>query len=46
VFFNGDACRRWFKLPADVWNALEHHLLPHEGEFLYLSSVGDFSCFP
>lgn len=39
VYLTGDACRRWLKMPNGVWNTLQRHSLPHEGEFVYLSSV-------
>lgn len=39
VFFSGDCCRSWLKLPANVWKILQDNVLPHEGEFVYLSSV-------
>ncbi|XP_046457393.1 uncharacterized protein LOC124204384 isoform X3 [Daphnia pulex] len=38
VFFSGDCCRSWLKLPANVWKILQDNVLPHEGEFVYLSS--------
>lgn len=39
LFLSGDCCRAWLKLPANVWKLLEENILPHEGEFLYFSSV-------
>lgn len=38
IFFSGDCCRSWLKLPANVWKILQENVLPHEGEFVYLSS--------
>lgn len=39
IFMSGDCCRNWLKLPPNVWKVLEETVLPHEGEFLYFSSV-------
>ena len=39
LFMKDDCCRRWLKLPANVWKILEEQVLPHQGEFLYLGPV-------
>lgn len=42
IFLSGDCCRSWLKLPANIWKILQENVLPHEGEFVYLSTVFNF----